>query len=84
MKKWFIHPNLEGAELSFEAIRNRKTYKLKIRYLFILYLTEGLFWFRIFGKYGLHGMNIKKHIVLFSDRYRPRLKIGNWIFKCLK
>lgn len=51
---------------------------------FHLYRTKGLFWFRFFRGYGFHGKDIRLHPPLFSDRYRRRLRIGNWIFKILK
>jgi len=64
---------------------DHKTYK--IGKLFYLLTQDGLWWFRIFNGYGLHGKNWRKNGLSFSDRYAPkhtRLKIGNWIFKILK
>jgi len=52
---------------------------------FSKYKDDGFWWFRFWG-YGLHGKNIKKHGLLFSERngYTKYFKIGNWIIKILK
>lgn len=44
--------------------------------------SDGFFWFRIFG-YGLIFKNLKKHRLLFSERYKIRksITIGNWHIK---
>lgn len=54
--------------------------------LFYLYVTEGLFWFRFFKGYGVHGKNTNKHKLLYSERngYTKFIKIGTWRFKILK
>lgn len=54
--------------------------------IFYLYKTKGIFWFSFFGKWGVHGKNLKVHEPLFSERNKliKRLKIGSWIFKTLK
>lgn len=53
--------------------------------IFCGYKTDGMFWFRVFG-YGLHGKNIAKHELTFSERngYQKRFTIGSWSFKFLK
>lgn len=56
----------------------------RIGILFYLYRTDGLFWFRFLGGYGVHGKNTLKRDMLFSDRNCKRLRIGKWIFKILK
>lgn len=62
----------------------RNEWVFKIGKIFYCYKRDGLFWFRFFNKWGLHGNDIRRSILLFSDMNCKRLKIGNWIFKLLK
>jgi len=50
------------------------------------HIEKGLFWFRLFGGYGLHGKNVTTHSLLFSERQKitRRLQIGDWSFRILK
>jgi lysozyme family protein len=58
----------------------------KIGKLFYLYITDDLFWFRFFNGYGIHGSNIKKSIILSSERYgyKKYIRIFGWKFRILK
>lgn len=58
----------------------------RIGNLFYLYRTKGVWWFRFFKGYGLHGKNIKLIGLSFSERngYSKYLKLGSWIIKTLK
>lgn len=53
--------------------------------LFCGYKYDGGFWFRVFG-YGLAGKDIRKHPLLFSERYgyTKGIKIGNFFFHILQ
>lgn len=53
--------------------------------IFSCYRTDGLLWFRIFGK-GLVIKNSVKHPPIFSERmgYRKGLKLGKYRIKFLK
>jgi hypothetical protein len=58
----------------------------KIGKAFYLYRTDGLFWFRFFGCYGLHGKDFEKHPLMFGERYgyRKKFKFRKWAFGFLK
>ncbi len=58
--------------------------KKKKRSVFSKYRRKGFWWFRIFG-YGLHGKDITKNDLTFSERngFSRHLKIGRWSFKWL-
>lgn len=51
----------------------------------VYYFSDGLYWFRIFGK-GLHWKNIHKHGLTFSQRsgYEKSITIGKWRIAFLK
>lgn len=50
------------------------------------YNCDGIFWFRLFGKYGIHIKNTNKVPMLFSERNKlgNRIYISNYIIKFLK
>lgn len=54
--------------------------------IFYLYRRKGFFWFRFFNKRGLAGKDLRKHDLLFSERYghTRHYKIGHWSFTLLK
>lgn len=68
----------------FRISKPGKTYR--IGKFFYLYKTSGLWWFRLWNDYGLHGKDVSKHPLLFSERngYSKRLQIGSWSFRVLK
>ncbi len=50
---------------------------------FTYYRTPGLFWIRFFG-WGIHVKDLRRHpIILFSERDRFAIKLGNWRIKFL-
>lgn len=56
-------------------------------YIFYLVITNGLFWFRFFLGYGLHGRKAKtRGFTLFSERMgiTKTVKLFGWTFKILK
>lgn len=48
----------------------------------------GLFWFKIFNRYGVWAKNIKSNHLLFSQREKYSKfeyhKLGNWVFQFFK
>lgn len=57
-----------------------------MRKIFSYNISKGIFWFRIFGKYGIHIKDITKSDLLFSERNRfgNYIYISNYIIKFLK
>lgn len=51
-----------------------------------IYNYGGIFWFRIFGKYGIHIKNTDKIPMLFSERNKlgNQIHISKYIIKFLK
>lgn len=60
-------------------------YKSEVMKVFCSYKTNGLFWFRIFGR-GLCIKNVNKHPLTFSQRngYRKVIRIGKLCISYLK
>lgn len=49
-------------------------------------IAPGIYWFRIFGGYGLHIKDTVRHRLIFSERFghTKRIQVGPWSIRLLK